>query len=44
LLGSFARGDVLEAIDAADELAGLVAQRVEIGENGEPAAIRSFEY
>jgi len=44
LLGSFARGDVLEAIDAANELAGLVAQRVEIGENGEPAAIRSFEY
>jgi hypothetical protein len=43
-LGSLTRGDVLEAVHPADESAGFVAQRVEIGENGETASVWALDH
>jgi len=43
-LGSLTRGDVLEAIHPADESAGFIAQRVEIGENGETASVWALDH
>jgi hypothetical protein len=44
LLCGITRGDVLEAIHAADESASFIAQRIEAGKNGEAGSARALDH